>query len=128
MDINESLQIAAVVFGVAVAAAVLVGNVYYVIRTKNYKLQEERLNHCNEQHGESQAQIDVLKHDISNLQGQISTLRDVPLHDIKDGIKSIVKTNGKILDTLRASAVTLERDTKETKTAVRTVKSDLEAA
>ncbi len=110
MNLSEILQIGGVALGVAVALAVLIGNIYYVLRTKNYKIQEEKLEHCTEQHGESQKQIDVLKHDISNLQGQVATLRDIPLHEIKDGIKSIVATNGKILDTLKKTAVIAAED------------------
>lgn len=128
MAITELLQIAGVILAVLAGISVLVGNVYYVLRSKDYKITKEELAHCGRQHLESQAQIDALKHDTSTLQGQVATLRDIPLTEIRDGIKSIVVTNGKILDTLNHSAVDLKVNDRERKTAVRTVKTDLEAA
>lgn len=139
---KELLTIAGIILAVFTTASVLFGNVYYVLRSKNYKIAKEELEHCGAQHQESQSQINELKHDISNLQGQITVLKDIPLQEIRDGIrdlkehskdssannKKVAITNGKILDTLRHSAVDLRAEDNARKTAVRTVKTDLKGA
>lgn len=106
--------------------AVLIGNIYYVIRSKNGKLRDEQIKQLQIDNEACNNRTAILTNDIRHLQGQVDTLRDIPLQDIRDGIKSISVTNGKILDNLKKSAVTLKNDTKEAETAVRTVKADSE--
>ena len=135
MNYKDLLQIGLTLLGLSAALAVLVGNIYYVIRSKNTKIQKEEIEelrkvanqnqenfkHCQDDHKESQK-------DIHRLQGQVEILKDIPLKEINLGIMHIVETNSKILKTLRASAATLRKDTKAAKTAVRTVKTDPEEA
>lgn len=87
---------------------------------------QTQLDHCSAQHKESQDQLNEQNKKIAGLMGEIKTLREIPLAEMANAIDSIVVTNGKILDQLKASAVTLVRDTEEAKTAVRTVNADLE--
>lgn len=128
MNWTEILQAGLVILGVSAAFSILAGNVYYVIRSKSSKIKDEDIAqlkldfaHCEGQHKDSLKMIHTL-------QGEINTLKDIPLTELSRGIKNISRTNQKILTTLENSAVTLKRDTKEAKTAVRTVKADLEEA
>lgn len=62
---------------------------------------------------------------IANLQGQIDTLKTVPLQQISAGLDAISQTNAKILETLEQSASTLARNTAQVGKAVEQVRSDL---
>ncbi len=140
MNLNELLQIGGGGLLLIAAIGVLVGNVYYVLRSKTGKIQKEQIAqlkidfaNCESKHTDSQNQI-------NHLQGQVDVLKDIPLHEIRDGIKvltdnseknrlaneNVVKVSGRILDKLKDSTITLTEDSVDTK--VRTVKSDLEAA
>jgi len=63
---------------------------------------------------------------IARLQGQVDLYKELPLRELADGIGKIVNTNAQILATLQSSATTLIKDTTETATHVREVKTDLE--
>lgn len=113
MNLNELLQIGGGALLLIAAFGVLVGNIYYVLRSKTNKIQKEQIeqlksdfSNCENQHKESLKLI-------HNLEGQVETLRSVPLLEIRDGIKSITKTNGKILDRLESSAITLAKEKKK---------------
>lgn len=65
---------------------------------------QTQLDHCTAQHKDSQDQINKQNEVISGLQGEIKTLREIPLAEMAKGIESLMKINGKILDTLKAQA------------------------
>lgn len=62
---------------------------------------QAQLDHCSSQHKDSQDQINQLNTVIAELQGQIKTLREIPLAELAKGIDKVVVTNGQILDELR---------------------------
>jgi len=62
---------------------------------------QTQLDHCSSQHKESQDQINELNKVISDLQGQIKTLREIPLADMAKSIDKVVVVNGKMLDELK---------------------------
>ncbi len=62
---------------------------------------QAQLDHCSSQHKESQDQINELNKVISDLQGQIKTLREIPLADMAKSIDKVVVVNGKMLDELK---------------------------
>lgn len=128
MSLNELLQIGGGLLLLVTAIAVLVGNIYYVIRSKTNKIQKEEIEQLKKDFAGCEAKHVESQKDIHRLEGQLEASRNIPLIEIKDGIKSIAITNGKILDRLDSSAITLKQDTKDAKTAVRTVKADLEVA
>lgn len=66
---------------------------------------QSQLDHCSSQHKDSQDQINQLNTIIAELQGQIKTLREIPLAEMAKGIDKVVVTNGKILDELRSRKV-----------------------
>lgn len=123
--ISEIFQISGIVIAVCVGISVLIGNVYYVIRSKNSKIQKEEILQLQIDNEACNTRTAELQKDVHKLQGQIDVLKDIPLKVINKDITSIKQSNKQILKTLRASAVTLEKDTKDAKTAVRTVKTDL---
>lgn len=125
MNLNELLEIGGGALLFIAAIGVLVGNVYYVLRSKTSKLQKEQIeqltkdfSNCESQHKESLKLIHTL-------QGRVEELRGIPLMEIRDGIKSISATNGKILETLKISAVALKQDTKRARVAAEGVRYDL---
>jgi hypothetical protein len=59
------------------------------------------------------------------MQGQLDVLKSIPLNSIDISLRELAKTNSMILSTLKDSATTLVKDTKEAKSAVRHVKEDL---
>lgn len=83
---------------------------------------QTQLDHCTAQHEESQTQLNQLNRTIAGLQGEIKTLREIPLSDIAKGIQSIMETNSKILESLQISAVILKEDTKRTADATEAVR------
>lgn len=62
---------------------------------------QSQLDHCSSQHKESQDQINELNKVISDLQGQIKTLREIPLAEMAKSIEKVVTINGKMLDELK---------------------------
>jgi len=71
---------------------------------------QTQLDHCSAQHKESQDQLNEQNKKIAGLMGEIKTLREIPLAEMAKGIQSIMITNGKILDTLKKSAIVLENE------------------
>lgn len=85
---------------------------------------QTQLDHCTSQHEESQKSIDKQNRVIAGLQGEVKTLREIPLSDMAKGIENIMKTNSQILEALLASAVQVEPNNKNNDdTAVRTVEA-----
>lgn len=62
---------------------------------------QAQLDHCSTQHKDSQDQINELNKVISDLQGQIKTLREIPLAEMAKSIDKVVIVNGKMLDELK---------------------------
>lgn len=106
--------------------SVLFGNVYYVIRSKNYKIQKEEVEILRAEVATCEAKHQDSQKDIHRLQGQIDVLKDIPLKVINKDINSIKRSNEQILQTLQASAVTMKKES--AKTTVRTVKTGLKAS
>lgn len=142
MNLSELLQVGGGTLAFVAILAALIGNIFYVIRSKTNKLQKEQIEQLQKDNEVCTQTTTKLRDDLNHLQGQLDVLKDIPLQEIRDGIRDLkesseknLKANeniaiisGKTLDTLKSSAVKLERDTKEAKTAVRTVKADLQAA
>lgn len=101
--ISEIFQISGIVIAVCVGISVLIGNVYYVIRSKNSKIQKEEIAILREEIAMCESKHQESQKDIHRLQGQIDVLKDIPLKDINQDIGSIKKTNEKILKTLQDS-------------------------
>lgn len=101
--ISEIFQISGIVIAVCVGISVLIGNVYYVIRSKNSKIQKEEIAILREEIAMCESKHQDSQKDISRLQGQIDVLKDIPLKDINQDIGNIKKTNEKILKTLQDS-------------------------
>lgn len=112
MTLQELLQISAIIFGVAVALSVLIGNVYYVIRSKNYKIQKEEIAQLQVDNEACNVRTAELQEAVHKLQGQIDVLKDIPLKVINKDITSIKQSNKQILETLQHSVATLREDTK----------------
>jgi len=62
---------------------------------------QSQLDHCSSQHIDSQNQINELNKVIAELQGQIKTLREIPLAEMAKSIDKVVVVNGKMLDELK---------------------------
>lgn len=95
---------------------------------------QSQLDHCSAQHEDSKQEIAEVRKEMKQnakerdeLRGEVNLLKEIPLIEIRDGIKSISKTNGKILDQLKNSATILVKDTQDTKNAVSAVRSDLKS-
>lgn len=142
MNLNELLQIAGAIVVLGVALGAGTGGFLYALRTKTGKIQKEQIEQLQKDNEVCTQNYNNLKAEFHELKGTVATLRDVPLQEIRDGIKSlgdngeknrranenVVKVSGRILDTLKNSAVILANDTTDAKAAVRKVKRDLEAA
>lgn len=138
-SLPEFIGLLVIVGGLAVA-------VYYVINQKRSQAVSEidektiasyknalestrvdlqtQLDHCTSQHEDAQKSIDRLNRTIAGLQGEVKTLREIPLSDMAKGIENIMKTNSQILEALLASAVQVEPNNKNNDdTAVRTVEA-----
>ena len=113
MTLTETLQILGTVLAVGAGAAILIGNIFYVLRSQTGKIQKEQLHQLKEEIATCEAKHQDSQKDIHRLQGQIDVLKDIPLKDINRDIANISKTNKQILDTLKTSATALKADTKE---------------
>lgn len=113
MTLTELLQILGTVLAVGAGAAILIGNIFYVLRSQTGKIQKEQLHQLKEEIATCEAKHQNSQKDIHRLQGQIDVLKDIPLKDINRDIANISKTNKQILDTLKTSATALKADTKE---------------
>lgn len=80
---------------------------------------QTQLDHCSANHEKSEDQIRQQDKKIAGLQGEVKTLREIPLSEMSKGIENIMNTNGKILETLQASAITLAKE--NTKISPKTV-------
>lgn len=103
MTLAETLQILGVVLAVGAGAAILIGNVFYVLRSQTGKIQKEEIAILREEIAMCESKHQESQKDIHRLQGQIDVLKDIPLKDINKDIGSIKKTNEKILKTLQDS-------------------------
>lgn len=142
MDLSELLQVGGGTLAFVAILAALIGNIFYVIRSKTNKLQKEQIEQLQKDNETCTENYNSLKADFHELKGTVTTLKDIPLQEIRDGIRdlkvssernlkaseNLVTISGKTLDTLKSSAIKLEKDTKDAKTAVRTVKADLQGA
>lgn len=106
---SEAIQISGIVLAVCVGISVLIGNVYYVIRSKNSKIQKEEIAQLQVDNEACSVRTAELQKDIHQLQGQIDVLKDIPLKDINQDIGNIKKTNKKILKTLQDSEKVQEK-------------------
>lgn len=113
MTLTELLQILGVVLAVGAGAAILIGNIFYVLRSQTGKIQKEQLIQLKAEIATCEAKHQNSQKDIHRLQGQIDVLKDIPLKDINRDIANISKTNKQILHTLKTSATALKADTKE---------------
>lgn len=100
------------------------------------KIVEDETKECTErsnrdrlasenQHKESMALIHQMKGKLEAYQGLTLVSKEV-ITDLSSSMQQNVENTGEILSTLQSSAVTLKQDTEDAKTAVRTVKTDLE--
>lgn len=128
MTLAETLQILGVVLAVGAGAAILIGNVFYVLRSQTGKIQKEQLIQLKAEIATCEAKHQDSRKDIHRLQGQIDVLKDIPLKDINRDIANISKTNKQILDTLKTSATALKADTIEEVKERRTVSRKLKEA
>ena len=128
MTLTELLQILGVILAVGAGAAILIGNVFYVLRSQTGKIQKEQLQQLKVEVATCEAKHQNSQKDIHRLQGQIDVLKDIPLKDINRDISSISKSNKEILDTLRNSEVALKADTIEEVKERRTVARKLKEA
>lgn len=140
MNLNELLQIAGAIVVLGVALGAGTGGFLYTLRTKTGKIQKEQIEQLQKDNEVCTQNYNNLKAEFHELKGTVATLRDVPLQEIRDGIKSladngennrlanenVVKVSGKILDQLKDLTITLTDDSVDTK--ARKVKRDLEAA
>lgn len=138
MDFNELLQIAGAIVVLGVALGAGTGGFLYTLRTKTGKIQKEQIEQLQKDNEVCTQNYNNLKAEFHELKGTVATLRDVPLQEIRDGIKSlgdngeknrranenVVKVLGRILDQLKDSTITLREDSTDTK--ARKVKADLE--
>lgn len=111
--ISEIFQISGIVIAVCVGISVLIGNVYYVIRSKNSKIQKEEILQLQVDNEACNARTAELQEAVHKLQGQIDVLKDIPLKVINKDLASIKVSNEKILETLQSSATALKDDTKQ---------------
>lgn len=128
MTLAELLQILGVILAVGAGAAILIGNVFYVLRSQTGKIQKEQLQQLKVEVATCEAKHQNSQKDIHRLQGQIDVLKDIPLKDINKDIANISKTNKQILDTLKTSADALKADTIEEVKERRTVSRKLKEA
>lgn len=142
MNLSELLQVGGGTLAFVAILAALIGNIFYVIRSKTNKLQKEQIEQLQKDNETCTENYNSLKADFHELKGTVATLKDIPLQEIRDGIrdlknsslenleinKSVATTNGKILDTLKNSAVELRSKDNARKSAVRSVKTDLQGA
>lgn len=128
MTLTETLQILGVVLAVGAGAAILIGNIFYVLRSQTGKIQKEQLIQLKAEIATCEAKHQDSQKDIHRLQGQIDVLKDIPLKDINRDIANISKTNKQILDTLKTSANALKADTIEEVKERRTVSRKLKEA
>lgn len=142
MNLSELLQVGGGTLAFVAILAALIGNIFYVIRSKTNKLQKEQIEQLQKDNETCTENYNSLKADFHELKGTVTTLKDIPLQEIRDGIRdlkvsseknlkaneNLVTISGKTLETLKSSAVTLEKNTRDAKTAVQTVKADLKGA
>ena len=110
--ISEIFQISGIVIAVCVGISVLIGNVYYVIRSKNSKIQKEEILQLQIDNEACNTRTAELQEAVHKLQGQIDVLKDIPLKVINKDLASIKQSNKQILETLQHSVATLREDTK----------------
>ncbi len=128
MTLTELLQILGTVLGISAVLAILIGNIFYVLRSQTGKIQKEQLHQLKEEIATCESKHQDSQKDIHRLQGQIDVLKDIPLKDINKDIANISKTNKQILDTLKTSADALKADTIEEVKERRTVSRKLKEA
>lgn len=98
MNLNELLQIAGGALLLIAAVGVLVGNVYYVLRSKTNKIQKEQIDQLTQDFSNCELQHKESLKLIHQLQGQIDVLKEIPLKDIKVSLEKIADTNTQILE------------------------------
>lgn len=142
MTVSELLQVAGTIVVLGVALGAGAGGFFYAFKSKANKIQKEQIEQLQKDNETCTENYNNLKAEFHELKGTVATLKDIPLQEIRDGIRDLkvsseenlqinrntATTNGKILDQLKSSAVTLVKDTADAKTAVRTVKTDLQGA
>lgn len=109
----EIFQVSGIIIAVCVGLSVLIGNIYYVIRSKNSKIQKEEIAQLQVDNEACNMRTAELQEAVHKLQGQIDVLKDIPLKVINKDLASIKISNEKILETLQSSAITLVEDTKQ---------------
>lgn len=124
----EVFQISSIVLAVCVGVSVLIGNIYYVIRSKNSKIQKEEIAQLQVDNEACNMRTAELQEAVHKLQGQIDVLKDIPLKVINKDLASIKVSNEKILETLQSSAVALKDDTEQEVTDRRIVARKLKEA
>lgn len=87
--------------GVAGAITVLFSRV----KTDNLKDLRERVDILEKEREEARRQHIENQKAISNLEGQLSTYKEIPLKSIAKSLDELSKSNGKILSRLEKSAV-----------------------
>lgn len=126
--IAEIFQVSGIIIAVCVGLSVLIGNIYYVIRSKNSKIQKEEIAQLQVDNEACNARTAELQTAVNKLQGQIDVLKDIPLKVINKDLASIKISNEKILETLQSSAVALKDDTEQEVTDRRIVARKLKEA
>lgn len=124
----EIFQVSGIIIAVCVGLSVLIGNIYYVIRSKNSKIQKEEIAQLQVDNEACNMRTAELQEAVHKLQGQIDVLKDIPLKVINKDLASIKISNEKILETLQSSAVALKDDTEQEVTDRRIVARKLKEA
>ncbi len=128
MTTAEILQILGITLAVGAGLSILIGNVFYVLRSQSGKIQKEQFLQLKEDFATCESKHQDSQKDIHRLQGQIDILRNIPLKEIDKGIKGIGATNKQILETLKNSAATLRVDHQEDVRSRKTVARQLKEA
>jgi len=94
---SEILQIGLIIIGVSAGLSVLVGNVYYVIRSKNSKIKDEDISQLKEEVARNkvlltacEARDKVTQAKVRDLEAKLNNTVSIPLKEISDHMK---KTN-----------------------------------
>lgn len=105
MTPTEILSILGIVLAVGAGVAILIGNIFYVLRSQTGKIQKEEIAVLRAEIATCEAKHQNSQKDIHRLQGQIEVLQNIPLKDIRDSLQAIAVTNGQILEATNKKAI-----------------------
>ena len=106
----EQLPTIASVTGYIIGVAGAITIVFSRTKTENLKDLKERVDMLEKDREESRAQHLENQKAIANLEGQLSTYKEIPLKSIATSLEQIAKSNGSILERLDKSAIALSTE------------------